>query len=231
MYLPFSFSPSSISQFRDCPRKFKLIKDKVITWKETPAKERGTLVHKFMEESINGKANATCPNGVDIAYTQSLIQRFRTPLDKRILLLEHEMCVTDTWKPCGWFDDNVLIRARADVLMLDPEKEYALIGDFKTGKIYPGMDLQVRVYALLCFVLYGMKHMDWELYYLDQGKTKSGQLDFVDGLAPVQDVLDYIHSALDYSANNNYFPANKNIFCRFCDVYHKREYCPESLGW
>ena len=236
MALPFAFSPSSISTFRDCPRKFKLTKDKVIVWQETPSKQRGTLVHKYMEEQIKGVENpSVCPDGVNVYYTQDLINRFkpyREPKPDRQLFLEHEMCVNDKWKSCGWFDDDVMIRSRADLLVLDIVNRHALVGDFKTGKIYPGMDLQLRTYALMCYVLYGMLHITWELYYLDQGQTKSGTIEMTENdYSSCQDVLDIMTNAINCVNTGGFFPASKNIFCKFCSVYHDKNWCPESLSW
>lgn len=234
MALPFSFSPSSISVYRDCPRKFKLTKDKVITWAESPAKERGTQVHKYMELAIKKeKQTLYCPDGVNPFYTQDLINKYQHIRDKNsdTVFLEYPMCVDSQWKPCDWFADDVMIRSKADLLILNPEKKQALIGDFKTGKIYPGMDLQVRTYALMCYVLYGMTDITWELYYLDQGQTKSGKVNFDNDLDEVQDVLNIMNEAIQLAKTGGLFPAQRNTFCRFCSVYHDKTYCPESLEW
>lgn len=229
-----SFSPSSLSTYRDCPRKFKLTKDKIIVWKESPAKARGTQLHSYMESQVKQDNKVLlAPDGIQMYYAQDLINKFRNVKnnDKLTLLLEHEMAVDNKWQSCGWFDQNVMLRAKADVLIMDQANNSMLIGDYKTGKIYPGMDYQVRVYALMCYVLYGMQHIKWELYYIDQGKTKSGALDLEHGLESLNDILQDMNRAVYLEQTGGLFEARRNQFCRFCQVYRSKLYCRESMAW
>lgn len=229
-----SFSPSSLAQFRDCPRKFKLQKDKVIVWKDTPQKARGTLAHSFMESRLNpSKPSILPPKGLNIGYTEDLINSLKSLQSKGLeLYTEQELVINTEWKPASWWDQNVLIRARADVLLIDRAKNAVIIGDFKTGKIYPGMDYQLRVYALLCYTLYGLHHITWQLYYLDQGETKEGYFDLsLDFNNFVGDIMADMNKIHNLEESRGLYPARQNKFCRFCQVYHSDLYCAESKQW
>lgn len=233
MNLPFSFSPSSITTYNNCPRKFKLEKDKIIVWKESPQKSRGTQVHEYLEARVKkAKIIPPCPSNVNTPYVETLIRSIHKHANLgRTILLEQELCVTDKWEPCDWFHHDCFIRAKSDLLIIKESANSVIVGDYKTGKIYPGMELQLKVYALLCYVIYGLSNIKWQLYYVDQGQTKEGSFDLTNGLAPVQDVLDIMDEATKLGMAKGYFPAKRNQFCRFCDCYHSNLHCPESLEW
>ena len=225
-------SPSSLAQFDACPRKFYGQRTKQIVWKETPQKARGTEVHAVLEKALNEGMQATpvWPKGINELYTTTVLQKLRNIAAAGAELhTEHEMCITREFKSTDWWDDNALLRAKADVLLLVPGQA-ALIGDWKTGKIYPGSDLQLRTEALLVHVLYGVPVINWSLFYVDQGQSKSGTVDFTSGLAPVQDVLQLMKKVEQIVGQGGPFEAKQNKFCRWCDWYHS-ESCPESKGW
>ena len=225
-------SPSNLAQFQTCPLKFYGQRSKMMPWKETPQKKRGTEVHATLEKALNEGVQAVpvWPDGIKEMYTLTVLQRLKAIKDAgATLYTEHEMCVTPEFKATDWWDEFALLRAKADLLLVVPGVS-ALLGDWKTGRIYEGMDFQLRTEALLVHVLYGVPVVNWSLFYVDQGQTKSGSVDFSKGIAPVQDVLDLIRVVQKTVGMGGPFYPKKNKFCKWCDWYHT-EYCEESKKW
>ena len=225
-----TFSPSNLSQYRLCPKKFWGQQTKMIVWKETRAKARGTAVHEALEIAVKDgiKRVSDWPSGLNVGYVQDTVRTLRG-IDGAKILTEHEMAVDKNFKSCGWWDGDAFLRAKADLLCLKPE-EYALVGDWKTGKIYPDMDFQLRVEALLVHALYHVNVVSWMLFYVDQGQTKKGIVDFTQGFAQVQDILDLMLEAKKTMGQGGPYLAKKNQFCRWCDWYHTPS-CQDSRGW
>lgn len=224
------FSPSNLATYRDCPLKFHLQRTHVIKWQETGAKSRGIVLHECMEKAVKeGVATVSgWPDGVNVAFTQDLIRM----LDKMKsygaqVMPECELVVDRNMKSCDWWSDEAFLRARADVAVITDD--VAVVIDYKTGKMYSKQDFQLRVEALLLHVLYKVPVVKWVLAYCDYGSTRSGKVDFTIGLDGVSDIIDLMKKAQN-AAKNSYFPAKRNIFCKWCSVYHT-EHCTASESW
>lgn len=223
-------SPSNLGQYKLCPLKFwgQSI-EKTIKWQPTPTKERGITVHATLEEVIQGKPLTYLPDGVDIHYVTGVLSKIQTMRENGAkVLTEHEMSVTKDFKSCGWWDTDCLLRAKADVLILFGDS--AVIGDWKTGRIYNDSEFQLRVESLLVHALYKATKIYWSLFYIDQGKTKKGSIDFSTGLSSVMDILNLMKEARQSMQANGPYPAKKNQFCRWCPWYHTDD-CAESSSW
>ena len=226
------FSPSNLSQYHLCPKKFEGQRSKRIRWKPSPSKERGTAVHATLEKAMNEGIQAVpvWPDGINEMYTLTILQKLRGIMAAGAELhTEHEMAVNHEFKPVGWWDSDALLRAKADLLLVVPGQS-ALLGDWKTGRMYPDSDMQLRTEAMLVHVLYGVPVVNWSLFYVDQGQSKSGVVDFNQGLGQVQDILALMKEAGNAVEQGGPFPAKKNKFCKWCDWYHT-EYCEESKKW
>lgn len=226
-----TFSPSNLSQYRLCPYKFWAQKTGLIKWKDSPQKARGTAVHASLEQAVKGGIETVkdWPSGLDVAYVQDTVRTVRGLAETTTIYTEHEMAIDHSFKKSGWWDEETLLRAKADLLCVVPE-QFALIGDWKTGKIYPDMDFQLRVESILVHALYKVKAISWMLFYVDQGQTKKGVVDFSNGLSEVQDILNLMKECRKASSQGGYFPQKKNQFCRWCEYYHT-EHCTASESW
>lgn len=171
------------------------------------------------------------PEGVDVLYVADLMTKLKrlATEHKLIVLAEQDLAVTKTFKKTDFFADDVFFRARADLLMIKPGG-FAVIGDWKTGKIYDYSKDQMRLEALLVSALYNIKIIHWRLFYVDQGKTVQGLVNLSQGLGCVKDLTDVMHEMQQLSASNGPWLAKKNKFCKWCDWYHKDE-CKESEAW
>ena len=76
----FVFSPSNMSTYRTCPRKFQAQTiTKELPWQATAQKSRGTLVHNVVEMALRSGLDAVTswPEGIDLDYTRNSIVEAR----------------------------------------------------------------------------------------------------------------------------------------------------------
>ena len=142
-----TWSYSSISLFKQCPRKYhrlRVLKD----IKEENAEHLiyGNAVHKAAEEY--GRDGIPIPAKYDYIqpYVDTLID---SPGDK---YYEHKMGLTEELKPCEFLAKDVWWRGIADVLIVRPQDKAALLIDYKTGKSAKYADTaQLELLALAVF--------------------------------------------------------------------------------
>lgn len=220
----FVCSPSNMSTYKLCPRRFQgssLTGE--LPWKPSKAKSRGTLVHECVETGLKHGVHKlpVLPAGVDGYYiTQKINEARGMIVDGGHLYTEHEMTLNHRMRPAleGWWDNDAILRAKADALVLPPEPEPLLLIDTKTGNKYDSDHFQLRVEALLAHLIYNRAVVNYEYWYVDSGETEDGSIDFRNGLAPVQDVIDLMNR-MKVAITENNFPALKNRFCRWCGFH------------
>lgn len=219
----FVFSPSNMSSYQTCPRKFQAQSlTKEIQWKASKQKSRGTLIHNGLEKACKHgvQAVSTWPEGVDAGYvTQQVMDTRQQVASGAQMYIEHELTINDKFKPTGWWDEDAMLRAKADMLILPPmaDQNLADVIDFKSGRIYDTEDFQLRVEALLVHLIYQRPIVNYAYWYVDQGQTVDGSIDFRNGLAPVQDIIDLMKE-MRMTIRDGYFPPKKNKFCAWCDL-------------
>ena len=145
MWMSLSWSYSSISLFKQCPRKYyrlRVLKD----IKEPPAKHLtyGNAVHKACEDY--GKQGSRIPKEYEFIKRHVDIL-LRT---KGEHFLEYRMGLTKDLEPCKFFDKDVWWRGIADFVAVDGE--VALLVDYKTGKSAQYADThQLQLLSLALF--------------------------------------------------------------------------------
>ena len=123
-----AWSYSSLSNFEQCPRQYKLLKiDKVVPFKETEAIRHGNEVHKALELRLKDKT----PLPAKYAQYESMVAK----LDKPGVFVEAEYALTRNLEPCGWWDKSCWVRGKVDAGV--KAKDKVLIVDWKTGKMKP----------------------------------------------------------------------------------------------
>lgn len=226
-------SPSNILAHKKCPLQAWGQREKLIAWKESPQKARGTAVHSALEQAVKDKFKppAALPDGCKPAYISDVMRAMslEAHMEKMQVMTEQSLAVNRAFKPTNFFADDTFFRCRADLLMVYPDKRGAIIGDWKTGKIYDYSKDQMRLEAVLVYAVFGTPRVDWKLFYVDQGQTKEGTVDFSNGLGAVQDLLEVMQEMQALDKNNGPWSARKNPFCRWCDWYHTE--CRESRAW
>lgn len=219
------FSPSNLGTFRNCPRRFYgQSVSKELKWVGSKQKSRGTAMHSFVQDAARygwpdtGLTDTT----VDASYTRALVERLHSA--NADMFIEHEMAMTAHGKQCDWWAGDAFLRARADVFML-PSADSAdpiLVGDIKTGRNWDNDHLQLRIEALLAHIIYARPVVKYQYWYIDQGETEDGIIDFRNGLDPVKDIYDLLRQA-SLAVKNNDYPATPNKFCKWCQWYKQKE--------
>ena len=122
-----SWSYSSISLFKQCPKKYyhlKVAKDYIEP--QSQAMSYGTIVHKAAEKFVR--------DDVDIpekfAYMRETIEHLKNKKGDK--LCELRMAITQDATATTWMAKNVWLRSIADLIIKTGDK--ARIIDYKTGK-------------------------------------------------------------------------------------------------
>lgn len=222
-------SPSNMSTYRDCPLRFygsSVIKD--IPYKASASKSRGMVIHSNLEKCLRlgWQDDISWDDTFCKSYAWSKVEIARERCATHSLFIEHEMAINKAASKCGWWDEDALLRAKADAIFV-PKANAAdprihLI-DIKTGKKWDDDDFQLRVECLLAHIIYQVPKVHYEYWYVDTGQTVDGVIDFTHGLTPVQDIYDLMHDMLA-SIKMQYFPRQPNKFCKWC-AYYKTEKC------
>ena len=224
----FVFSPSNISSWKDCARRFEAQSiTKELPWKASAQKSRGQLVHSTVQKALREGVQAvhSWPTSMQIMFTQAKIQAARGLVANYgwQLDIEHEMTITRNFEPTpsGWWDDNAWLRARADAIIIppDPTVEPVMLVDIKTGRVYDRSGFQLRTEALLAHCIYSAPVVMWSYWYVDQGECVSDTIDFRQGMDKCKDILESIRD-MQFAIDNNYFPATRNKFCKWCGLYN-----------
>ena len=119
----FVFSPSNMSTYRTCPRKFQAQTiTKELPWQATAQKSRGTLVHNVVEMALRSGLDAVTswPEGIDLDYTRNSVAEARAAAGSGgKILIEEEFTLNKSFNPApeGWWDKTAFIRARADAVV------------------------------------------------------------------------------------------------------------------
>lgn len=193
-------------------------------WKPSKQKLRGTRVHSAIEKCVRlgWQANEKWDSDLDMQYVRARVDECASLRSLGYsVLVEHEMAIDGKGLPCTWWAENGLLRAKADIVLLPdnlPEDMPVRLIDIKTGRKWDEEDFQLRVECLLAHLIYKRPTVRYEYWYVDEGDTVSGDLDFRNGLAPVQDIYDLMREMLLAMKNQDY-PAKPNRFCKWCDWY------------
>lgn len=122
-----AWSYSSISTFKQCPKKYyhlKVLKDVKDTGSE--AMVYGQDVHKAAEEFV--KSDVPIPE--KFKYMQPIVESLgKIEGDKHC---EVKLGLKQDYAPCGFFDSGVWWRGIADLIIVNGERAYSV--DYKTGK-------------------------------------------------------------------------------------------------
>jgi len=251
--LPPSLSPSSISQFKECPLAFKFSYVERLPQPPSPWTSKGTLVHRALEllmgrpgpartidAALEDLATATAelsihPDFTELALTDDEWAAFHASaaeLVRKYFTLEDPTTVN----PIGLELklearlEGVRVRGIIDRLDLDADGELVVI-DYKTGSV-PGERFEakslagVHMYALLCEQMLGRRPARVQLYYLSKPEMiiATPTEQTVNGVAKRTTAL---WSAIEGAASRDDFRPHPGRLCDFCAY---RPYCPAHGG-
>jgi len=144
-------SYSSLKNFETCPRQYHEIRVlKKHPYVESDAQRYGNRLHKAAELYVKDDAALTD----EFAFIKPLIDSLIRKEGQK--LAEQELCVSPRLEPRGWWDADGFLRAKVDLVVLQPERHHAFVVDYKSGSDrYPDTD-QLDICAMLLF-----RHYDW----------------------------------------------------------------------
>ena len=220
-------SPSNMMTYISCPRKFygqSIQKLDALKWKASAQLSRGSVIHTKIQNCMQKgiQAMGSFDKDLNSSYTTDIVNWSRQQtLEGSNLFIEKELCINHSYKPSGWWDEDTLLRAKADALFLYKDKPPVII-DIKTGKRWDDDDFQVRVEALLVHLIYNQPVVKYEYWYVDIGETHDGLVDFNQGVGLVQDVIDTMMNMKNSIRDTN-FPTKANKFCKWCGLHQTKE--------
>jgi hypothetical protein len=161
----------SFSRYKDycqCPRLafYKHVEKRKLP--PSPAMDRGTAIHKAAEDYLKGLRRTVAP---ELKHFKDKLKE----LKKLGASAEGEMALTKAYKPTGWFNPDVWVRIKTDVIAVLEGGVELLIGDWKTGRKYDDHEEQLGLYAMGGFVLNPLvKKVRAEDWYTDIAPSDKG---------------------------------------------------------
>ena len=143
----YATSFSALNNFETCPKKFWHLRvQKDVKEAEGEALRYGKKVHKALEVYV-GKGKAL---PMEYRHMAEYVEQFKLfPGTKHV---ELEMAITQEYKPTGWFDKDVWIRAKLDLVILGDRK--AALIDYKTGKMKDDGFTQLKLAAAMLMIFF-----------------------------------------------------------------------------
>lgn len=132
--------------FDTCPKQFyhRHVKKDLIE-EETEASLAGTRDHKSLEDRLN--IGTPLP-----PHLKKHEEKCEIILGSGLVVkAEQELAINKELEPCSWWDDDVLLRVKADVALYGEERAAFL--DWKTGKRTP-KNFQLELGALTQWIHY-----------------------------------------------------------------------------
>ena len=168
-----ALSPSSIKIYQKCPKQFeaKYIK-KSLPYKQSAAAARGEKLHELMELAINyGWDNIDWPDVNNYHHAKGFVQSVKALEDSGwTIYTEAETAISKNGLTYEWNDKTAYIKSRIDCYAVNPDFDYALIFDWKTGKHYEEDKVQLIINAM-CLKSYTHKSIyHCAFCYLDDGE-------------------------------------------------------------
>ena len=131
MSKPFAWSYSRLKNFESCASRYHhldILKD--VKEQGSEHLDWGSLVHEAAARYL-GKGIEMPPGMPRLQAWCERVKKTRETLGGK-LLVEQKLAITETLKPCAYFDSDVWYRAVIDVLVV--AAPVALLVDWKTGK-------------------------------------------------------------------------------------------------
>lgn len=196
---------SRLSTFETCKLRFKLKEIDKLAEPSSPALARGSEIHEQIEGYLNNWVKALPPD-IKLRGEIQKLKKLKPIIEKLWAHSADYAPLADQW------DKTAYCRAKLDAFVETNRR--ARVIDFKTGRIYPGNDDQVRFYGMLGLMRAPKKpEAVLELWYVDQDLIKECEPVKREEVPALQ--KDYTRRAtIMYNATK--FPAEPGLHCRNC---------------
>ena len=208
-----SASYSRLTDFESCPYKAKLKFVDKVPEEKAPAAERGTQIHQYAEDFVNGSISKMPRELVEFSDEFSAL---RTQYDAGKVSLEGEWGFDKDWLVTEYRGEKAWLRMKLDAIV-NKLKGFAVVVDYKTGKRF-GNELkhgeQVLLYAIASFLRdTTLTSITVELWYLDLNDLHSVTYSRAQALK----YLPQFEKRLLAMTNATKFPPRPNVFsCKYC---------------
>lgn len=206
MQKPFVFTYTNINTYLICPQQmYRRYVKRDIEFKMTPEMEYGNTVHTAMEYRLGGK-----PLPVEMQHWEWLV----APLCGLGARAEVKLGITAQGKPTGFFDKDVWLRGKADVIAINGTA--CFLPDWKTGKAREE-PLELAVNAMLVHAHNPHLRQFTGVYvWLKEGRLGVPH-DVSDTNSTWARVNNVIEEIQDSMATGDW-PKKRTPLCAWCDV-------------
>lgn len=210
---PFAWSYSRLKNYEACPYKHQQV-DLLKTYKEEENDQLlyGNRIHKAAAERL-GPEKKPLPKEYRKVLGKYCDGLEKTPGEIHV---ELSAALTEDLQPCGYFDPDVWLRMKIDVVKLN--SPVALVLDWKTGKIIDD-SVQLALSAAWVFAQYpDIKRVRSEFIWLKFKARTHATLKRSDMPTLWASLEDRI-GAMKQSADSGIYPKKKSGLCgRYCPV-------------
>lgn len=206
---PLIGSHTFLSDYENCPRKAHrrhVVRD--LPYVPSPQMLWGNVVH----EAAEGRLTSGRPWPDDCAHLE--------PIALAILAAgrvygEQKVAVTSQWRPCSFYDPDVYLRGKVDVV-IEVNKWQALILDWKTGKERENPD-ELELHAAL---LWAREPHFQEIkgHYIWVNDQRLGHRHDLSAFAKTQLRVNRMMTHAQHAQRTDFWPPRENPLCRWCDV-------------
>ena len=231
-------SHSRLQAYTQCALSYRLQFIDKLPAESSDALEIGAAAHQFFEKWVKyrgiiddrivqeiaaecfqkePRSQSNFKDYLDIC--QTFVRAYHADPDYPVNRCEAQAAFSADWKPCGWFDSNVMFRAKIDRID-EPKpngseiKKIRLV-DYKTGFAGSLDSFQLDVYAWVASLLYpSLEHVEVEFYYVKSGFKQVKLLEVKD-LDIVKVQLEALIAKID---SDTKFKARPGARCLTCPV-------------
>lgn len=196
---------SRLSTFETCKLRFKLKEIDKLQESSSPTLARGSEIHEQIEGYLNNWLKAL-PADIKLHAEIQKLKKLKPVIEKLWAHAKDYSPLSDQWDKTAW------CRAKLDAFVETARK--ARVIDFKTGRVYPANDDQVRFYGMLGLMRAPKKpEAQLELWYVDQDLIKECEPVKREEVAALQKDFNR-RATIMYDASK--FPAEPGLHCRNC---------------
>ena len=149
-----AWSYSRLSDYQQCPAKFKYKHIDKLSDPPGPAMARGVEMHKLAEDYFNAaRKPRKPPAGFErFAHLLSHWRGKKTQAEKEVVLGKNWSAIGNVKASRLWFHPEAWLRVKMDVYRRADAGATATIADWKTGKRYSAHNEQAELYGLAALV-------------------------------------------------------------------------------
>lgn len=230
--LDYVLTPSALKKYQQCPYKFEQTYiTKNVKYTQSQAAKRGDALHKNMEMLLKGETdtwNEEMTRATAMRYLHT-VQRLQQ--NGWQLYIESPLCISEAGELLDWREPapRGFLRCRIDLYAVHPDKDFAVVLDWKTGKVWDLDTIQLTVNALCLQAVTGLSKYKMAFVYLDQGQTVDHSIDlpafpfsqYYENRHLLTGELSNLYWTIDnirQSVQDGLWVKRPNRLCGWCDV-------------